>query len=146
MQEASVFHAKALCRFGDERNWEASQVVRTMEATAVGKFSHLFIEGGVTDFDFGPVYVGKSAEKSFVIRNESPVYFFLFDERTMVHYLKSHSFGTGRGKFQNPQCGTRSRSVLYLLCHEWFHSIQRQARGESDVHARRDSFALDRIL
>lgn len=48
-------------------------MVRAMEVTAVGKFSHLYIDGGLKSLDFGPVYVGKSAEKTFVLKNESPV-------------------------------------------------------------------------
>ncbi|KAI8834503.1 hypothetical protein BC829DRAFT_448428 [Chytridium lagenaria] len=72
-QNASVFTAAAVCRFGDKSQWEQSKVTQALTIYGIGKYSHLAIEGKVTQFDFGEVYVGKSVEKRFILENHSAV-------------------------------------------------------------------------
>ncbi|KAJ3219527.1 hypothetical protein HDU67_000472 [Dinochytrium kinnereticum] len=70
---ASVFTATAVCKFGDKDQWEHSEVTQALTIYGIGKYSHLAIEGKVTQFDFGEVYVGKSVEKRFTLENHSAV-------------------------------------------------------------------------
>jgi hypothetical protein len=73
-KDASVFEAKAVCRFGDSANWERSKVVLGMNVNGIGKFSHLAVEGGCKEFDFGEVFVGKSSERKLILSNASSVH------------------------------------------------------------------------
>lgn len=72
-EDASVFTARAICTFGDKDNWENSKVVQPMTVYGIGKYSHIAIEGGNHVFDFGDVFVGRSAEKNFILENRSAV-------------------------------------------------------------------------
>ncbi|KAI8912237.1 hypothetical protein DFJ77DRAFT_542027 [Powellomyces hirtus] len=71
--DASVFNATAICTFGDKKQWERSNSVLAMSVLGIGKYSFLAIEGGNHTFDFGEVFVGKSAERKFVLQNHSAV-------------------------------------------------------------------------
>ena len=44
-----------------------------MTVYGIGKYSYLAIEGNNKTFDFGEVYVGKSAERKFILENHSAV-------------------------------------------------------------------------
>ena len=68
-----MFNATAICQFGDLAMWEDTKVTLSMNVAAVGKYSHIFVDGQQTWFDFGSVFVGKAAEKSFTLRNDSSV-------------------------------------------------------------------------
>lgn len=46
---------------------------KTFKLNGIGKYSHLTIEGNNKEFDFGNVFVGKNAERSFVLQNSSMV-------------------------------------------------------------------------
>ncbi|KAJ3381899.1 hypothetical protein HDU84_004761 [Entophlyctis sp. JEL0112] len=72
-EDASVFTEQALCIFGDLNNWEMTKVSKPLMVYGIGKYCHLVVNGGMNDFDFGQVYVGKSAERIFSLVNLSPV-------------------------------------------------------------------------
>ncbi|KAJ3049787.1 hypothetical protein HK097_009215 [Rhizophlyctis rosea] len=73
-ENASVFDAVAVCTFGDKTQWEKSKVTQAMTIHGIGKYSQLKIEGDQLEFDFGEVYVGKTAERKFVLQNPSAVH------------------------------------------------------------------------
>jgi ribosomal protein L21E len=68
-----VFTATAICNFGDKSQWEKSKVSQPITVYGIGKYSHLTIDGSVHHFNFGDVYVGKSAERKFILMNNSAV-------------------------------------------------------------------------
>ncbi|KAJ3105560.1 hypothetical protein HDU97_007902 [Phlyctochytrium planicorne] len=72
-QNASVYTATAVCKFGDKSHWEQSAVTQSLTVYGIGKYSHIAIEGKVTQFDFGEVFVGRSVEKKFILENHSAV-------------------------------------------------------------------------
>jgi hypothetical protein len=71
-KDASVFEAKAVCIFGDAA--KMSKIVMGMNVNGIGKFSHLAVEGGCKEFDFGEVFVGKSCERKLYLKNASAVH------------------------------------------------------------------------
>ena len=78
-EDASVFQARAVCHFGDPNNWTSSRVQQGLDITGIGKFSHLVVHTGDEKaeihprFDFGDVYVGRVAERTFKLVNFSTV-------------------------------------------------------------------------
>ncbi|KAJ3221474.1 hypothetical protein HK099_003484 [Clydaea vesicula] len=70
---ASVFKAKAICKFGDSSNLTRAKGIKALNVNGIGKYSHISIEGYVKEFDFGEVFVGKYAEKKLILNNFSAV-------------------------------------------------------------------------
>ncbi|KAI9203276.1 uncharacterized protein BJ171DRAFT_600142 [Polychytrium aggregatum] len=73
-RDASVYTAVSVCKFGDQNQWEKSQVSQGMTVYGIGKYSHLAIEGMSSVFDFGDTFVGKPAELKFMLQNLSAVH------------------------------------------------------------------------
>ncbi|OAJ44042.1 hypothetical protein BDEG_27330 [Batrachochytrium dendrobatidis JEL423] len=71
--DASVFTATVVCSFGDKSHWEKSKVRQAMTVNGIGKYSHLTLASDTNIFDFGEVFIGKSAEKKIVLKNHSAV-------------------------------------------------------------------------
>ncbi|KAI9333355.1 hypothetical protein DFJ73DRAFT_963215 [Zopfochytrium polystomum] len=102
-EDASVFTATATCTFGDAAQWDRVKVVQALTVYGIGKYSHLAIEPAqpaaaaaaaaglgpaclivqpapsaeplsVGVFEFGDVFVGKTADKRFTLVNHSVVH------------------------------------------------------------------------
>eukprot|EP01137_Pigoraptor_chileana_P032973 Opistho-2@23196 len=69
-QDASVFDAIAVCKFGGEGT-DYPQLTRTLSIEGVGKYPFLDVFPRV--LDFGQAYVGQPTERSFRLKNTSQV-------------------------------------------------------------------------
>ena len=121
--DASVFTANAVCSFGDKKQWEKSRVNQAMTIYGIGKYSNLTIEGNHKSFDFGEVFVGKSAERKFTLENHSVVISFIVAEvhiycleyAKLCCYLSERCMRTSASSAPNVMQIHTSNSPHYLV-------------------------------
>jgi hypothetical protein len=73
-------------------------VVQGLKLSGTGKYSHIRILGDISKFDFGEIFIGRSAEKRFFIENPSivPANFVIrkAEQETDPYFEFSHLSGT----------------------------------------------------
>ena len=98
-----MLQGTAVCAFGDETRWEKSKALQGLQIAGIGKYSFIGITGDNRAFDFGQVFIGKSAEQKFTLENFSNVHAnFVIrkaEKNANPYFEFSHSSGTVA-----PQC------------------------------------------